>query len=460
MQTQAGSSCQWQFATPPSQGRSLTEPSANAPSGQREDFAGTDGQDSGTALSDYSDDQDALRETLSVLQLDEENWGASTNQLNHPANHGYSLLSITSGLEEEDHGPEELEDDDESESKKVVYASEVPTPDFDHQEYYEDEQQSGPFSLRAGVNEVLDLVEQNILPVEVGLPEVSLAPYQNSPAPSELSILATYEYEPAAIDLLPPLPESPASAAADQRHFQEDDASDKPVSSSCNEVELLKRTLATVIQQRDASLERIQAQNSIIRDFSLAVEFLREDKQVGKTAAKQDKQSRKSFWSTGGKREKPSSPGPRQKKAASWHAGWLVGCRNSSLRVAESMWVKNPLTGQALAQIDAFLLSLPEEQSESIEDIVEAKLLQSAILRSLGKIEALELCDFALKVCYNYDLSGLARKAQFQRGLCFLWLESKNSEASFCFSLAQGIDEDHAEQLAFYQKQLANSSGS
>ena len=257
-----------------------------------------------------------------------------------------------------------------------------------------------------------------------------------SPAPSELSILAAYEYDP----VIDPL-QSPTSTTTDLQDFQEHVAGEDTAIPSCSEVELLKKALRTVIHQRDHSIEHVHKQNSVIRDFSLAVAALSDDRITGKPASNRNGQFWRPFWSTGGEGKKKSAR--QRKEAASWHAGWLMGCRNPSLHVAESIWLKNSPV-QALAQIDRVLHTFSKQPSAAIEDLVEARLLSAAILRSICNMKVFDLCEEGLKICRDHDLPILSQKAQFQRGLCFLFLEPQYLESSLCFSLSEETDNSHA----------------
>lgn len=202
----------------------------------------------------------------------------------------------------------------------------------------------------------------------------------------------------------------------------EDTTEDTTEGHDWNEVQLLRSTLANVVKQRDWARARCDAQSWIIRDLAL-VNLL-----IGET---------------------PVEKSSKKDKEGRWVEGWKLGSC-AVLSKAEKAWSVQVSPSAALAEVEK-LLSSPEKLEP--DDFINAKLLLSAILRSLDvddKDEPLRICEEVLTFCWQRTLPRLARKAQFHRGLWFTY-NAKYAEASWAFSLALGL-EDHAEQIELYKK--------
>lgn len=118
-------------------------------------------------------------------------------------------------------------------------------------------------------------------------------------------------------------------------------------------------------------------------------------------------------------------------------SSWIGGSWLSSptvtpfLAEVESAW-QSGLAQQALVKLTSILLR---------HDLMdyhrgEAELLFCAILRSSGNIQqALDHAEKSLEIARQSQLHNLIGKAQFHRGLCFLYLE-RYADARWCFVLA------------------------
>ena len=231
------------------------------------------------------------------------------------------------------------------------------------------------------------------------------------------------------------------STAPSSSHVSPQSSSSPPFEGSSytqyNELEVLRKVLAGVIKQRNRALERVHEQDSIIRDLTLVIEASYDESNP--TTENQNKPAKTSIWNM----KRKNSASVMKGGVVSWFGGWLMGC-NLVLALAEQAWVKRS-PSQALAELDKLLLN-PDKLE--MKDLIQAKLLQAAVLRSMDKGNARFLCEEALSLCHEHRLTRLAKIAQFERGLCFAYQYGDWSEAALCFALANGIDDGpYAEQL-------------
>ena len=213
------------------------------------------------------------------------------------------------------------------------------------------------------------------------------------------------------------------------------------------ELQVLQTILAAVIEERDSARSRCEAQQKIIRDLSLVVDA--KHNQSTHSHQNQKPGPRKPILPQAFSRKK------RNTRQESFKEGWLMGgC--PVLAGAEAAWSSRGSTEDALREVEKILSRSGEVQSQAedrrvVKELIEAKLLQAAILRSLADCkQSLDLCEEALELCYLHNIPSLARKGQFHRGLSFIY-SGKYAEARFCLMLAQGL-EGHAEQLAVNQE--------
>ena len=125
--------------------------------------------------------------------------------------------------------------------------------------------------------------------------------------------------------------------------------------------------------------------------------------------------------------------GPQIPLKTSWIGGTWLSCPTATplLTPVESAWQQ----GQAQKAL-ASLTQILHQQDVTHSQRINAELLFSAILRSSGDVrQALSHTETSLslaKETQQYDLVG---KAQFHRGLCYLY-ENRYADARWCFVLA------------------------
>ena len=140
---------------------------------------------------------------------------------------------------------------------------------------------------------------------------------------------------------------------------------------------------------------------------------------------------------------------------AEWIGGVWLSCVNMTpqLAEAEAIW-KGGKPQQALA----LLTSLLREERLKSAHRINAVLLYSAILRCNGDFTgALHHAEEGLSLATQTDQRQLAGKAQFHRGLCYLYLENF-ADARWSFVLAS-YTEGHAaiiqEYLTMAERELS-----
>lgn len=124
----------------------------------------------------------------------------------------------------------------------------------------------------------------------------------------------------------------------------------------------------------------------------------------------------------------------------SWIGGsWLsTPTINPFLAEVESAWQRGQAQ-QALVKLTSILLrhDLPADHRG------EAELLFCAVLRSSGSLlQALDHAERSLEIARKLQMHNLIGKAQFHRGLCFLYL-NRYADAHWCFVLASHTKGHH-----------------
>ena len=205
------------------------------------------------------------------------------------------------------------------------------------------------------------------------------------------------------------------------------------------EIGVLQKALALVIRQRDTAIAQSRAKTSLVRDL-LAVVHLDEPERAPEDTATH----RKSGF---GWMNKKRGKLPTQ----SWYGGWLLG-KCEAIKGPETTWAVKSSPVEALHQLDNMIALFEGRNSSTPEILIEAKALKAVILRSLDKPdEALLYFDKALDDCFNFNLTALSRKIQFLRGQCFSDAGTF-AQASFCFKLAEGVEECYEEMRARHKK--------
>lgn len=139
---------------------------------------------------------------------------------------------------------------------------------------------------------------------------------------------------------------------------------------------------------------------------------------------------------------------------ANWIGGTWLSCAKTAplLTAAEAAW-QGGKSQQALALVASIL----NEEDLKPSHRINAGLLYSAILRGNGDLEgALHYADECLNITKETEQRQLTGKAQFHRGLCYLYLD-RYADARWCFVLASHT-EGHAaivqEYLIMTQQKL------
>ena len=195
----------------------------------------------------------------------------------------------------------------------------------------------------------------------------------------------------------------------------------------------LKRVLLEIIKQRDTLQTRLVYAMSA---FGEQQEIINEFDEIA--AASQAML----FQGMEAKTQATLRSMPKARKGRNtWIGGtWLAGTC-STIRSAEHLW-ETGHTQEALTRLSQVIRT----KDISAENLINAKLLQVAILRSSGQEEqALQFAESAVRMAYASGMVALAGKAQFHRALTLLYLD-RYTESSWCFLLASHTP-DHAAQI-------------
>ena len=145
----------------------------------------------------------------------------------------------------------------------------------------------------------------------------------------------------------------------------------------------------------------------------------------------------------------------KKSSPSTWIGGSWLAPSEEVLAPAEKMWQGGNAQG-ALILLDPVL----RRHDISLEEIVNARLLSSAILRSHSDHpRALKHAEDALTIARDAGAYMLTSKAEFHRGLCFL-KQNLYAQAHWCLLLASHL-ENHDEHIeanrSFAEEHLRNS---
>lgn len=136
----------------------------------------------------------------------------------------------------------------------------------------------------------------------------------------------------------------------------------------------------------------------------------------------------------------------------SWIGTWQTSPEEfPALTGVENTW-RNGHLQRALSQMPQML----ERKDFGHRHRVNARLLYSALIQTSGGNyhAALHYAEEGLRIASEFKLHELAGKAQFHRGLCYLYL-SEPAKAKWCFILASHL-QDHAQTIEECQTKTEN----
>ena len=188
-------------------------------------------------------------------------------------------------------------------------------------------------------------------------------------------------------------------------------------------IEMLKNLVKNTMMERDLARESLTYTVSIYHEQQHLVEELDRMNRISHTMVLQTMKAKQ--------KAEGNIPSLANRPPDHWIGGtWLAGT-SKALLSAEDSWQKGRAQ-EALFKV----VELMHTRGVGPETLVNARLLRAAIVRSSGQVnKSLGFFEAALQLAHDWGLVELAGKAQFHRGLCFLYLD-RYAESSWCFLLS------------------------